>query len=343
MEIRTLGLDLGKTSFHAVGFDGRGHVVLRRRFSRPQLLRFMTTLPPCLVGMEACCGAHHLGRAFESHGHDVRLMPPQYVRPFVKAQKNDYLDAEAIGEAVQRPMMRFVPLKTVDQLDLQALHRVRDRLVARRTGVINQLRAFLLERGLTSRTGRQHFARVLPELLADAGDALSPAMQRIIEHLRNEWRTLEDAIRDLTRQITVIARQDAACQRLIEIPGFGALSATALVAAIGKGTTFRKGRDLAAWLGLVPLQKTTGGKPTLLGISKRGNGYLRRLLLQGARSVHRLANRSRLGCGAWLTALDARAHPNVVAVALANKLVRIAWAVLTREERYRSPVLAPAS
>ena len=248
--------------------------------------------------MEACCGAHHLGRAFEAQGHHVRLMPPQYVRPFVKAQKNDYLDAEAIGEAVQRPMMRFVPVKTVDQLDLQALHRVRDRLVARRTGVINQLRAFLLERGLTSRTGRQHFARVLPELLADAGDVLSPAMQRIIEHLRNEWRTLEDAIRDLTRQITVIARQDAACQRLIEIPGFGALSATALVAAIGKGTTFRKGRDLAAWLGLVPLQKTTGGKPTLLGISKRGNGYLRRLLLQGARSVHRLANRSRLGCGA---------------------------------------------
>jgi transposase len=217
------------------------------------------------------------------------------------------------------------------------------RVARRRTGVINQLRAFLLERGVTSRTGRQHFARVLPELLADAGDVLSPAMQRIIEHLRNEWRALEDAIRDLTRQITVIARQDAACQRLIEIPGFGALSATALVAAIGKGTTFRKGRDLAAWLGLVPLQKTTGGKPTLLGISKRGNGYLRRLLLQGARSVHRLANRSRLGCGAWLTALDARAHPNVVAVALANKLVRIAWAVLTREERYRSPVLAPAS
>ena len=218
-----------------------------------------------------------------------------------------------------------------------------ERLVSRRTGVINQLRAFLLERGIIARTGRQHFARILPELLADAADRLSPAMQQIIEHLRTEWRMLEEAIRDLTRQITVIARQDPACQRLIEIPGFGPLSATALVAAVGKGTTFRKGRDLAAWLGLVPLQKTTGGKPTLLGISKRGNGYLRRLLLQGARSVHRLANRSRLGCGAWLTALDARAHPNVVAVALANKLVRIAWAVLTREERYRSPALAPTS
>jgi transposase len=343
MEIRTLGIDLGKTSFHAVGFDAHGHVVLRRRFSRPQLARFMATLSPCLVGMEACCGAHHLGRAFQAHGHDVRLMPPQYVRPFVKAQKNDYLDAEAIGEAVRRPTMRFVPLKTVDQLDLQALHRVRNRLVSRRTGVINQLRAFLLERGLTPRTGRQHLARILPELLVDAGEGLSPAMRTIIERLRDEWRALEESIRELTRQVTVIAREDPACQRLIEIPGFGPLSATALVAAIGKGTTFRKGRDLAAWLGLVPLQKTTGGKPTLLGISKRGNGYLRRLLLQGARSVHRLANRSRLGCGAWLTALDARAHPHVVAVALANKLVRIAWAVLTREERYRAPVLATAS
>ena len=220
--------------------------------------------------------------------------------------------------------MRFVPLKTVDQLDLQALHRVRNRLVARRTGVINQLRAFLLERGLAPRTGRQHLARILPQLLADASDELSPAMEQIIDRLQGEWRMLETNIRELTRQVTLIARQDAACQRLIEIPGFGALTATALVAAVGKGTTFRKGRDLAAWLGLVPRQKTTGGKPTLLGISKRGNGYLRRLL-QGARSVHRLANRSRLGCGAWLTALDARAHPNVVAVALANKLVRIAW------------------
>jgi transposase len=342
MEIRTLGIDLGKTSFHAVGFDARGSVVLRRRFSRPQLMRFLATLPSCLVGMEACCGAHHIGRQCAVHGHDVRLMPPQYVRPFVKAQKNDYLDAEAIAEAVQRPTMRFVPLKTVDQLDLQALHRVRDRLVARRTGVINQLRAFLLERGLTPRTGRQHLARILPDLLAEVGERLSPAMQQIIEGLREEWRTLETRINELTKQITAIARQDVACQRLIEIPGFGALSATALVAAIGKGTAFRKGRDLAAWLGLVPLQKTTGGKPTLLGISKRGNGYLRRLLLQGARSVHRLANRTRLPFRLWLDGLDARAHPNVVAVALANKLVRIAWAVLTRDVPYRAPALVAA-
>lgn len=340
MEIRTLGLDLGKTSFHAVGFDALGVVVLRRRFSRPQLLRFVATLPPCVIGMEACCGAHYLGRRCASIGHTVRLMPPQYVRPFVKVQKNDYLDAEAIGEAVQRPTMRFVPIKTEDQLDLQALHRVRNRLVQRRTGVINQLRAFLLERGLTPRPGRQHFARILPQVLADAGEALSPAILQLIHALQDEWRQLEARVRELTQQITAIARRDPACQRLISIPGFGPLAATALVAAIGKGREFRKGRDLSAWLGLVPLQRSTGGKPMLLGISKRGNGYLRRVLLQGARSVHRLANRSKLGFRAWLDGLDARAHPNIVAVALANKLVRIAWAVLTREEAYRVPVSA---
>jgi transposase len=343
MDICTLGLDLGKTSFHAVGFNAQGQVVLRRRFSRPQLMRFIATLRPCVIGMEACCGAHHVGRAFRAHGHDVRLMPAQYVRPFVKTQKNDYIDAEAIAEAVQRPTMRFVPLKTVDQLDLQALHRVRDRLVARRTGVINQLRAFLLERGVTCRTGRRHFARILPEVLAETEQVLSPAMQRLIDRLREEWRMLETSIHELTRQIEGIARQDSACQRLVEIPGFGPLSATALVAAIGKGTMFRKGRDLAAWLGLVPRQQSTGGKPTLLGISKRGNTYLRRLLLQGARSVHRLANRTRLPFRGWLDALDARAHPNVVAVALANKLVRIAWAVLTRGEPYRVGIAAASA
>ena len=336
MEIRILGLDLGKTSFHAVGFDARGRVLLRRKFSRPQLVRFVATLPPCIVGMEACCGAHHLGRLFLAHGHDVRLMPAQYVRPFVKTQKNDFIDAEAVGEAAQRPTMRFVPVKTVDQLDLQALHRVRDRLVARRTGVINQLRAFLLERGLTPRAGRRHLARLLPGLMVEAEQTVSPGLLQLLERLREEWHALETSIHELTKQIERIAKQDAACQRLVEIPGFGALSATALVAAIGKGTMFRKGRDVAAWLGLVPRQQTTGGKPTLLGISKRGNTYLRRLLLQGARSVHRLANRSRLPFRRWLDALDARAHPNVVAVALANKMVRIAWAVLTRGEPYRA-------
>lgn len=335
MDIRTLGIDLGKTSFHAVGFDSHGHVVLRRRFSRPQLLAFLTTLVPCRIGMEACCGAHHLGRRLQAAGHDVRLMPPQFVRPFVKGQKNDYQDAEAIGEAVVRPTMRFVPIKTEDQLDLQALHRVRDRLVGRRTAVINQLRAFLLERGLTPRTGRRHLARLLPTLLESAGTELSPCMRTLLHSLREEWEHLEQAVRDATTRIERLARTDAACQRLVDIPGFGYLTASAMVASIGKGTMFRRGRDFAAWVGLVPRQHSTGGRPTLLGISKRGHHYLRRMLIHGARSVHRLSNRDRLPLGRWLDALDQRAPTNVAVVALANKIARIAWAVLARDEPFR--------
>jgi transposase len=338
MEIRTIGIDLGKTSFHVVGFGGDGRVVLRRRLSRGQLGLFFAKLPPCVVGMEACCGAHHLGRQLEAAGHAVRLIPPQFVRPFVKGQKNDYQDAEAIGEAVVRPTMRFVALKTVDQLDLQALHRVRDRLVGRRTAVINQLRAFLLERGITPRTGRQHLARLLPTLLEDVADQLTPCMRALLASLRLEWQGLERAVNEATDTIEQLAKADAAGRRLVDIPGFGYLTASAMVASIGKGDMFRRGRDLAAWAGLVPRQHSTGGRPTLLGISKRGNNYLRRMLIHGARSVHRLANRSRLPLGPWLDALDRRAPTNVAVVALANKLARIAWAVLTRGEPYR-PIL----
>mgnify|MGYP001246175693 CR=1 FL=1 len=339
MQIHTLGIDLGKTTFHLVGFDSRGHVQLRRRYSRTQLVRFLATLPRCLVGMEACGGAHHLGRQLTALGHDVRLMPPQYVRPFVKAHKNDYVDAEAIAEAVQRPTMRFVPLKTDDQLDLQALHRVRDRLVGRRTAVINQLRAFLLERGVTPRTGRHHLASRLPLILEDAENSLSTAMRHLIVQMREEWRLLDVGIDDATHAIEAIAARDAACQRLMAIPGIGPLGATALVAAVGHAHQFAKGRDLAAWLGLVPRQHSTGGKPKLLGITKRGNSYVRRCLIHGARSVRLHLNRSRHALGRWLDALEARRHPNVVAVALANKLARIAWAVLTRGVSYRPGVV----
>jgi transposase len=338
----TLGIDLGKTTFHVVGLDEGGRPRLRRRLSRTQLLQFTTNLPKCLTGMEACCGAHHIGRALIAQGHDVRLMPPQYVKPFVKTNKNDYLDAEAIAEAVQRPTMRFVPIKTEDQLDLQALHRVRNRLVARRTSVINQLRAFLLERGITPRAGRAHLERRMPEILRAAEQTLSPRLQHLLLRLRDEWRTIDESLTEVTGEIEAIAGLDEACQRLVTVPGVGALTATAVVAAVGTGGAFRSGRDFAAWLGLVPRQHSTGGRPTLLGISKRGSGYLRRLLIHGARSVHRIANRSRLPLGAWLSALETRAHPNVVTVALANKLARIIWAVLTRREAYRAPASALA-
>ena|SRR2546422_338599 len=342
MEIRAIGIDLGKSIFHLSAVDACGQVVLRKKFSRLQLLRYTSTLHPCLIGMEAGAGAHHLGRRLRAQGHDVRLMPAQYVRPYVRSSnKNDSLDADGIVEAVTRPTMRFVPLKTAEQLDLQAFHRVRDRLVARRTSVINQLRALLFERGIAVRQGRLHLERQLPEILEDADNDLSARMRALLQGLRDEWKTLEIEIAKVEKQIERLAADDDACQRLIEIPGVGPLVATALVAAVGNASSFAKGRDLAAWLGLVPRQDSTGGRTRLLGISKRGNPYVRRLLIHGARSVLISPRRERHRFGRWLVALEARAHHNVVVVALANKLARIAWAVLTKQDRYRTALPAP--
>jgi transposase len=337
MKVDTIGIDLGKTVFHLIGLDEPGNVVVKKRCSRTQLLRFTAKAPACLIGMEACCGSHHLGAALTAQGHRARLIPPQFVRPFVKSNKNDYRDAEAIAEAVQRPTMRFVPIKTKDQLDLQALHRVRDRLVSRRTSLVNQIRAFLLERGITFRQGRAHLWGRMPVILEDAGPSLSPLMSKVLHELWQEWKALEEQIEAVSRQIAVIANQDGACQRLREIPGVGPLVATAMVAAVGNGSAFVKGRDFAAWLGLVPRQRSTGGKAKLLGISKRGNPYLRRLFIHGARSILTTADRKKLSFGTWMSQLEHRAHRNVAIVAVANKLARIAWAVLAKGETYRWP------
>lgn len=334
MQIQTVGIDIGKTSFHLIGLDERGTVVAKKRFSRSRLIHFMANTPKCLIGMEACCGSHYLGRSLALQGHEVRLIPAQFVRPFVKSNKNDYLDAEAIAEAVQRPTMRFVRIKTEDQLDLQALHRVRDRLVSRRTGIINQLRAFLLKRGMTVRQGRAYLRRNLPSLLPEAEQKLSPRMFRIINQLWAEWQSLETQIEEIDREIGTIAKQDVACQRLLDVPGVGPLVATALVSAVGNGAAFSKGREFSAWLGLVPKQQSTGRKAKLLGISKRGNPYLRRLFVHGARSV--LMHCSRLnGLGEWITQLELRTKRNVAVIALANKLARIAWAVLASGNEHR--------
>jgi transposase len=334
MSIRTVGIDLGKTVFHLIGMDESGKIVLRKRMSRSQLLAFMANVPECVVGMEASCGAHYISRELQKCGHVVRLIPAQYVRPFVKSQKNDYADAEAIAEAVQRPTMRFVPIKSDDQLDLQALHRVRDRLVERRTCLINQFRAFLLERGITARTGRERLRRELPGLLVLPEQSLSGRMYHLLERMVEEWNEIDKHIDELTADIEAIAKSDSACQRLLTIPGVGPLGATAMVAAIGNGAAFSKGREFATWLGLVPQQHSTGGKPKLLGISKRGNEYLRRLFVHGARSIVTCVKREKLPFGAWITGLEARAHRNVVLVAVANKLARIAWAVLSRCTRF---------
>ena len=342
MEISTLGIDLSKTTFHVIGLNARGEIVLRKKFSRKQLLVFTANRQQILIGTEACGGAHHLARALREQGHEVRLMPAQYVKPYVKTNKNDYLDAEAIAEAVQRPTMRFVPIKTDEQLDLQALHRVRDRWVARRTAVMNQMRGFLLERGITMRKGPSHLAAQLQIIFGQGNGFFSERTQGLLLELKHEWDELERRIEEASAELQRIAKQDDACSRLMEIPGIGPLVSTALVASVGNAITFRKGRDLAAWLGLVPRQHSTGGRPKLLGISKQGNEYLRRMLLHGARSVMMQVERNPSALGVWIADLSKRKHHNVTAVALANKMARIAWAILTRGSHYSAAELTAA-
>ncbi len=336
MKIRSIGIDLGKTTFHLVALGERGKLILKKRLSRRQLLAFTANLDPARIGLEACSGSHFLGRALAEQGHDVRLIPAQFVKPFVKSNKNDYLDAEAIAEAVERENMRFVPIKTDAQLDLQAMHRVRERLVSRRTAVINQLRAFLLERGITFPKGPASLRRQMPEIL-ESGDAqLSARMRGLLLVLWQEWKHLEEQIEVLSSEIEAFSTSDEACQRLRQIPGVGPLVATAVVAAIGNGAAFSKGREFAAWLGLVPRQYSTGGKAKLLGISKRGNPYLRKMFIHGARAAVLRLKREESLIGTWMDRLEARAPRNVLIVAMANKLARIAWAVLSSGEPYRA-------
>ena len=340
MELHTIGIDLGKTVFHLVGLNLQGEIVVRKKFSRTQLLRFTANIHVELMGMEACGGAHFLGRALREQGHEVRLIPAQYVKPFVKTNKSDYIDAEAIAEAVARPTMRFVPIKTDDQLDMQSLHRVRERWVMRRTAVINQIRGLLLERGISFRKGRRHVEAALPGILEDADANLSGALRVLLAQLKMDLDQLAMRINEADAVIEKTVHQNDACRRLVAIPGIGPLTATALIAAIGNGGAFGKGREFAAWMGVVPREHSTGGQQKLLGISKRGNSYLRRLFVQGARAVMQQRTKQSSGLSAWLAQLTARTHRNVAAVALANKLARMAWAVLAKNEEYRPPVLA---
>jgi transposase len=329
MTVTTLGIDLAKYSFHIVGQNDAGVIVTTKKLSKTQLLAMTAKMPKCLIGMEACSGSHHLARELVRQGHDARLIPAQYVKPFVKAHKNDERDAEAICEAVQRPTMRFVPIKTEDQLDLQALHRIRERLVSRRTALINQLRSFLIERGVTIAKSLRALETALPKIMANTSIPISTRMRTLIGGMIDEWRQLDERIDQVTDEIELLAKAEEGAARLTSIPGVGPITATAMVAAIGQGDAFERGRDFAAWLGLVPYQYSTGGRQKLLGISKRGNRYLRTLFVHAARSVARfLIGRATTPLGRWMTALAARVHGNVAIVALANKLARIAWAVL---------------
>jgi transposase len=335
--IATVGVDIGKNSFHVVGLDRRGAIVLRQKWSRGQVEARFANLPPCLVGMEACGGAHHLSRRLTALGHDARLMPAKYVRPYSKGQKNDFRDAEAIAEAVQRPTMKFVATRTADQLDLQALHRVRERLVSQRTGIINQIRAFLLERGVAVRQGIRFLRAELPRILAAPPDVLSPRMVHVIEGLTCDWRRLDERIEALSGEIKVLAGDDPGCERLMTVPGIGPIISSAMVAAIGTGDAFAKGRDFAAWLGLVPKQISTGDRTILGKISKRGNRYLRVLFVQAAWVVLiKPKSWERHGLKPWIEAAKKRLHHNVLAIALANKLARIAWSVLARGRNFET-------
>jgi transposase len=335
--IAVVGIDIGKNSFHVVGLDQRGAIALRQKCSRGQVEARFANMPPCLIGMEACVGAHHLSRKLQALGHDARLMPAKYVRPYSKGQKNDFRDAEATAEAVQRPTMRFVATKTADQLDLQALHRVRERLVGQRTGIINQIRAFLLERGVAVRQGLRFLRTELPTILATRTDVISPRMLHIIEGLADDWHRLDERIEALSSEIAALACADPGCERLMTVPGIGPIISSAMVAAIGTGDAFAKGRDFGAWLGLVPKQISTGDRTILGKITRRGNRYLRALFVQAAWVVLvRVGPKhwDRYGLKSWIEAAKKRLHHNVLAIALANKLARIAWAVLNKERKF---------
>ncbi len=346
--VAVLGIDLGKNSCSVAGLDASGAAVLRKRFRREEAIAFASGLPPCVVAMEACCGAHHAARQLAARGHEVRLMPPEYVRPHVKAQKNDDRDAEGIAEAATRPTMRFAAAKTEAQLDMQSLHRVRDRPVGARTALVNQVRGLLMERGTTVPQGRRKLEAALGQLLDEAPDGagtLSPRLRALLTDMREEWVGLDRRVAALDAEFAACARTDPVARRLASVPGVGPLNTTALAAALGDGApAFRRARDLAAWMGLVPRQATTGGKPKLLGISKRGNGYLRRQLIHGARAVLPKVAAVEAPLGAWLRGLLARVHKNVAVVALAGKLARVAWAVLSTGRDFSwSPEAAAAA
>jgi len=334
-QVVIVGIDLGKNWFHLIGLDRAGAIVFRKKMNRLQLAHFAATAPRCIVATESCPGSQYWGRVFTAAGHEVRILPAQFVKPYLKSNKNDFNDAAAIAEAGDRASMRYVSLKTTEQLELQALHRVRRRFVVERTAVINQMRALLLEHGIVIPVGRAAFVHRMPAIFAEAEQRLSPRLLLLIHRLRQRWHALDVEIAQATRDLTEWAEQSPLCRRAATVPGIGPLIATAVVAAVGDGRMFARGRDMAAWLGLVPRQNSTGGKPTLGSISKRGNTYVRELFIQGAQSSFVHLKRDQSSLGHWLRQVEVRRQRQVAIVALANKMVRICWKVLTSEETFQ--------
>jgi transposase len=342
MEIVRLGLDLAKYVFDVHGVDARGKVVLRKTLRRAGVSNFFANLPRCLIGMEASNGAHYWAKVFSELGHEVRLISPQFVTPYVKSNKNDRNDAEAICEAVGRPTMRFVPVKSVDQLAVQAVHRIRSRLVGSRTRLVNQIRGILAEHGIVIARSIAKLRRHLAEIAGNDERNLSDLIRSLIGDLQVELGELDRRIATYDRRLRELYGSSESCQRLGKIEGIGPLSATALMAAVGDRQCFKNGRQFAAWLGLVPRQRSSGGRERLFGISKRGDRYLRTLLIHGARAALSRAGGKHDPRSRWLVKLRQRRHPNIAAVALANKNARVAWALLSGGEAY-DPGLAIGS
>jgi transposase len=342
MQITTIGLDIAKHIFQVHAADAAGSVVLRKRLRRSQVLEFFAGLPGCLVGIEACASAHHWAREISALGHDVRLMPPQYVQPYVKRHKNDAADAEAICEAVTRPTMRFVPLKTSEQQSVLMLHRSRELLVRQQTMTVNAIRSHLTEFGIVVAQGLQNVGKAVA-IIEDENDRRVPDFAReTLRVLVAQFRTLKVRIAELKAKIVAWHAENALSRRLATVPEIGPITASALAATIADPGQFRSARQFAAWLGLVPRQHSTGGKDVLGSISKRGNPYLLRLLVTAAQSVLRWKIRRLAEASDWLRGLIARRPHNVVATALANKIARVAWALMIKDENYRAPHLAAA-
>ena len=339
MTITQIGIDIGKNTFHVIGLDDGNAVSLRRQFSRTGLLRFFAVkiIEPADIAFEACSGAHWLAHRLTALGHRVKLLTPESVRPFVKAQKNDWNDALAIAEAARRPDRHAVGVKSVEQLDMQALHRVRQRLVTSRTAIINQARGLMRERGITAPGGRARFERFVREHLLGEESSLSPVSRALFETLVTEYETISTRLVQIDRELEAFAHENPICRALLPIPGIGFIVATALYSAVANISDFRTGRDLAAFLGLVPRQRSTGGKTVLLGISKRGNTYVRTLMIHGMRSAfHHRTRRDNRMTQFMDRMVDRGLHTNKIVVASANKAARIVWAVLARNNEYRS-------
>jgi transposase len=336
MKVTTLGIDLAKSIFQLHGVDEHGKVAVQKRVSRSKLLETIAQLPACVIGMEACASAQYWAREFQKLGHTVKLMSPQFVKPYVKGNKNDSRDAEAICEAVSRPHMRFVPLKTVESQDIQAIHRMRSRLIKERTALVNQVRGLLAERGIVIAQGITRLRQQLPTIVEDLENELTPLSREVMRELYEQLVTLNERIARADRMVQRVFTENAQCQKLARVEGIGPVIATALVAAVGNAQEFANGRHLAAWLGLVPRQCSSGGKERLLGISKRGNRYLRTLLIHGARATVHRARRKTDVRSRWIMSLEQRRGKNIATVAIANKNARIAWALLTSDAEYRT-------